>query len=431
MTSIPKHLVKEIHAGNCVAFVGAGFSAAGVPAWAELLSAIAASGFSDRTRQRVADLLAEPRTALDYEAAAQALRDEVGQDDFDLRVAARVGRPDTGEIMNRRLALLRGIPFRAILTTNFDGYLPGAIPGREAYLNVLRPQAHRWWDRRFWEGDIVGSQVVKLHGDASTKPPSEIVITRRDYRERLYRDPGYATFLRSVLATTTVLYLGFSFTDAYLNELRSEILALLDYNGGDVPVAYAVVNDVGDQEAAYLRKHEGVEVLAYDSAGGTDFSGFDDYLDGIYLSTSPKHLLGRLIARKRILWADSTASPHFGRELLNEASRMDGGVGIDIVRGPEEALDLLAVTRYDLVITRWGHQQATDAAGEPISLAEWLLSEIRRRDIRTPAIVFASHGHADENKRAVLSLGAVDYTFTWEGLFRTIEGVFRPGSVTG
>ncbi|MCJ7781264.1 MAG: hypothetical protein MUQ27_10615 [Acidimicrobiia bacterium] len=45
MTSIPKHLVKEIHAGNCVAFVGAGFSAAGVPAWAELLSAIAASSF--------------------------------------------------------------------------------------------------------------------------------------------------------------------------------------------------------------------------------------------------------------------------------------------------------------------------------------------------------------------------------------------------
>jgi CheY-like chemotaxis protein len=431
MTRIPPHLIDEIRAGNCVAFVGAGFSAAGVPAWSDLLTNIASVGVPDETRQRVAELLSEPRTALDYEAAAQALRDALDKEPFDRRVAEEVARRGDDGKMHDRLELLRGIPFRAILTTNFDGYLSGSVPGSDAYLGVLRPTAHRWWDSRFWDGSIEGSQVVKLHGDASTLPPSDMVITRHDYRHRLYGDPGYATFLKSVFATTTVLYLGVSFTDAYLNELRSEILALIDYVGGDVPVAYAVVNDVGDEEAQFLRDHEGIEVLTYDSVGRTDYSGFNNYLEQIYEATSSKHLLGELISGKRILWADPTRDADAGAALLRDASTLSGGVGVEVVDGPAEALQRLRSTPYDLVITRWGHELETADDGQPISLAEHLLSEIRQRDIRTPVIVFASAGYADANKRTALSLGAVDYTFSWESLFRTIESVFTPGSVTG
>lgn len=432
MTELPEHLVAEIVAGNCVAFVGAGFSAAGVPTWAELLSSIAAGDdVPERVQARVARLLEEPRTALDYEAAAQELRDALGRGVFDRRVAERVGRPSGGSAMENRLRLLRGIPFRAILTTNFDGYLPGVVPSRDAYLGVLRPESHRWWETRFWEDDASGPQVVKLHGDAAADPPRDVVITRRDYRQLLYQDSAYTTFLRSVLATTTVLYLGFSFTDAYLNELRSEILALLDYRGGDAPVAYAVVNDVGPAEANYLRAHEGIEVLSYDSAGGTDFSGFDDYLRSIHDSSSPKHLLGRLLAGKRLLWADPTKDAEHGTRLLDEASRLSGGVGVEIVEGPEEALDRLDDSEYDLVITRFGYGLGVDADGEPISLAEQLITEMHRRSLRAPVIVFAWPDFADENKRTVLRLGALDYTFSWEGLFRTIEQVFQPGSVTG
>jgi CheY-like chemotaxis protein len=273
--------------------------------------------------------------------------------------------------------------------------------------------------------------VVKLHGDAAADPPRDVVITRRDYRQLLYQDSAYTTFLRSVLATTTVLYLGFSFTDAYLNELRSEILALLDYRGGDVPVAYAVLNDVDPAEADYLRAHEGVEVLPYDSAGGTDFSGFDDYLRSIHHATSPKYLLGRLLAGKRLLWADSTKDAEHGTRLLDEASRLSGGVGVEIVDGPDEALDRLASAEYDLVITRFGYAEAVDSEGREFSLAEQLITEMHRRGPRAPVIVFASREHADENKRTALRLGAIDYTFSWEGLFRTIERVLQPGSVTG
>jgi hypothetical protein len=45
-------------------------------------------------------------------------------------------------------------------------------------------------------------------------------------------------------------------------------------------------------------------------------------------------------------------------------------------------------------------------------------------------IVFASAGHADENKRTALGLGAVAFIFEWSTLFREIDEVLRPGSET-
>ena len=83
----------------------------------------------------------------------------------------------------------------------------------------------------------------------------DIVLTRRDYRRHLYGDPAYTTFLRTIVATTTVLYMGFSFEDAYLNELRSEVLALLGQGNESAPVAYAIVNDVPPDTQSHFRKH--------------------------------------------------------------------------------------------------------------------------------------------------------------------------------
>ena len=270
MNHLPGHLVDEIRAGNCIAFVGAGFSADGIPTWRDLLLQIANGGDVDGdTRAHVGTLLENPKD-LDYEAAAQALRDATPPGWIDLQISSIVAHPTMSPVMERRLRFLRGIPFRAILTTNFDGYLNGDVPSRDAYLDVLRAPAQRWWDSRYWDegqGGAAGAHVVKLHGDATSKPPRDVAITRRDYRHRLHGDPGYATFLRSVLATTTVLYLGFSFGDAYFNEMRSEILALLDYSGDETehPVAYAVVNDVDQGKQEFFRAHEGIEILTFDS----------------------------------------------------------------------------------------------------------------------------------------------------------------------
>jgi hypothetical protein len=417
---IPKGLVDEINAGECVAFVGAGFSGVVVPPWGDLLLGVLESTALGRgTRDQVQDFLADPGSK-ELEAAAQILRDELGADAF---AAALEGQrvADIGPRMQRRLELLHGIPFRAVLTTNFDGLLEGPSPGREAYQEVLRPSEHRWWDARYWDPSQQSRSAVMLHGSLSE--PAEMVFTRRDYRRRLYSTPGYLTFVRSVMATTTVLYLGFSFTDAYLDELRSEILALLEHRGTDKPIAYALLNAT-DAEVSYARRHEGIHVLPYSSAN--DFQDFDNYLEAIHRDTNPQIRLGELMAGARILWVDpdEDSIAHGLTYLQQAAARAGGRAAIEPYDSSQSALDALDHQDADLVISRWGYGEGPDG----LAVGEHLLIEMRRRDLRAPVVVFASGAFATENKRAAMALGAASYEFQWQGLFREIERIFTSGS---
>jgi hypothetical protein len=57
--------------------------------------------------------------------------------------------------------------------------------------------------------------------------PNSIILSRRGYKRLQYETPGFKMFLTSAMATNTMLYIGFSFTDDYLNEFRAEVLKML------------------------------------------------------------------------------------------------------------------------------------------------------------------------------------------------------------
>jgi hypothetical protein len=57
--------------------------------------------------------------------------------------------------------------------------------------------------------------------------PNSIILSRRGYKRLQYETPGFKMFLTSAMATSTILYIGFSFTDDYLNEFRAEVLKML------------------------------------------------------------------------------------------------------------------------------------------------------------------------------------------------------------
>ena len=424
MRQIPDALINEIHDGKCVAFVGAGFSAAVIPPWGKLLSELATqSGVATEIRKHVASLV-HKGSAHAFDEAAQVLEDHLGRATFLDHLASLLTQRDERP-MSQRLARLRGIPFRSILTTNFDTLLPGSTPGPEAYRSVLRPDAFRWWETRYW-GDAKGAVTLKLHGDVAKR---EIVLTRRDYRRQLYSDPAYITFLRTMIATTTVLYMGFSFEDAYLNELRSEILALLDQGNESTPVAYAIVNDVPADTQSHFRKHEGIEILSYDTEGGKSFSGFDDYLEAIYQETNPLVRFGRLLAMRRILWIDphpsnnGEAFKHLEDAALAAAQERNPLV---TARTADEGVVAMESAEqggkpFDLVITHWGDGSARTPHGSSCSTAVGLLTAMRTGDLRCPVIVFASAVNADERKRVILRLGALAYCFRFSDLYRAIE----------
>ena len=179
--------------------------------------------------------------------AAQLLADKVGAHTFDAwlrnKLTLRGGPP---EAMQHRLSWLGGIPFSAIVTTNYDNLLRGPTPEHEDFgqtaARILRTRDPLRLAKLAF-GNEVGVPVVKLHGCVED-PRFHLVCTREGYRQLLHSSPHYSTFIRTLLATHTVLYLGFSFTDSYLNELRSEIMALYGSAGSSPPLAYAIMADV-------------------------------------------------------------------------------------------------------------------------------------------------------------------------------------------
>ena len=417
-------LVAETRAGRCVAFIGAGFTAPVCRSWPSLLREIAAEIEGEDVRAQVESLLARGDGA-SFEIAAQILEDSFAGERTDrlLELVRRHTRraevsAEARALMDRRKELLREIPFAAILTTNFDDELAGSVLDRETYAALVRDADRSLLLRRFWlrpEHGAGRSPILKLHGDL--RGEKGITLSRRGYRTRLYSEPGYLNVLRTVFMTKTLLFLGFSFNDAYLNELRSEALAYI--GKGHTTLAYAVLPDLPASVERHYAKHEGIHVFGYDSNGGSDHHYVDDFLERFHGKTSPSKVMGPRLEGRRLLWVDPNQDHNWrGAEYLSDAAR--GHCAIELSKSPADALVRLATGKYDLVISRWGHQQRGP------SDAIVLLEGMRKSDHRVPVVIFSSGDHARENREIALGLGALEYTSQWETLFEVIDRRFGP-----
>jgi SIR2-like domain len=455
--AIDPRLLEDIRAGNCVAFVGAGFSAAaGLPAWPQLVREMAAA---------VPDELGEERVTLrrllgsgnnygshrELEMAAQLLFDALGDQCFREQLRARLQARELPPVMGLRLKHLLGIPFRAIVTTNFDPLLPGVPPDAIAYRRLLRTDRFSPWreailraaldlDQSRQLADAPDRPVVQLHG--TLLHDATLVFTRAQYRRRLYANPAYLTALKALLATSTVLFLGYSMRDAYLNELRAELVEA--FHTGDLgarsddprlaelgrPLAWAVLEDVSEVACSYYERHEGLGVVPYRTGGdGSDHSEFDAILARLYSQSNPVHRLGQLLQRRRLLWLDPAPEHNaLGRRLLTEAVREAAGAAQAIeahlveVESLAHATDLLRDTPpFDLLISHWGHGRGPE--GQPNG--EALLREVARMRAEgrpmPPVLIFAGAESAGANRRRALQLGALGFTSDWTQLMTILE----------
>eukprot|EP00906_Rhabdomonas_costata_P018920 RCo027556 len=81
--------------------------------------------------------------------------------------------------------------------------------------------------------------VLQIHG--SVNMTSTIVLSREGYRRLLNSAPYYQDFLKSLVLSRTILYLGYSFTDDYLNEIRSDVISMRSGSRTKI-AAYALIN---------------------------------------------------------------------------------------------------------------------------------------------------------------------------------------------
>ncbi|HWJ06263.1 MAG TPA: SIR2 family protein [Steroidobacteraceae bacterium] len=464
-SEIDPRLLEDIRAGTCVAFVGAGFSAAaGLPAWPDLVRAVA-QGLppAERAEHRATlDRLLEREppgvhAQRELEMAAQLLFDAVGEERCRALLRDALHPERLPERMQRRLKHLLGIPFRAIVTTNFDPLLPGVPPDAMAYRRLLRGVHPGPWRESVLRAalgiavdpaspslDSPDRPVVQLHG--TLVHDASLVFTRSQYRRRLYANPAYLTALKALLATSTVLFLGYSMRDAYLNELRAELIeafqtseaALRDPVGADPalallrrPLAWAVLEDVSDVARVCYERHEGLGVLAYRTGGDGEHAGFDDILAQIYDQTNPVHRLGQLLHGRRLLWVDPAPDDDaLGRRLLAEAVReVEGSTRglhrhvVTVTTCTDAIAKLRQSPTFDLVVARWRYDAGLrdGADGEALLRA---VAGLRAGGVPVPPVtIFAGAEHGPEERGRALQLGAIGFTSDWARLMTAIEHV--------
>ena len=179
VSTIDPRLLEDIRGGNCVAFVGAGFSAAaGLPAWPELVREMAAGvpaelGDERCTLQRLLGTGRSYTSHRELEMAAQLLFDALGEARFRDELRVRLQARELPRSMALRLKHLLGIPFRAIVTTNFDPLLPGVPPDAIAYRRLLRSDRLGPWREAILKAALDLDESRRL-ADAPDRP----VVTR-------------------------------------------------------------------------------------------------------------------------------------------------------------------------------------------------------------------------------------------------------------
>lgn len=426
-------MISEIKDGNCVAFIGAGFTAPAIRTWSEVLEKLKTAPGLEMVEDQLSSLLELPggevTSLFDREAAAEIIQKQLG-DNFISEIKKALPRDNHQgeEIVTKRLENLDKIPFESMITTNFDGKVTGETLGAADFASVLRVPPGGWADRMSWDsGKPKTIKTIMLHGNVTdiSENKEPIVFSRSGYRKLLFETPNYQSLIRTVLATKTVVFLGFSFSDAYLNLIRSEVISMLNKGSTEGITAYAIMNDLSPDKIKYLRDHEGIAAISYNSTNdGKDHSGFDDILERISNATNPAEIASRLLYGHKILWYDPQPElVDVGVQILRKYAAKDDDILQESDLG--KVINRLETSNVDLFITHWGHNKA-EHHGELEPAAKMLARHVRKNEIEVPILIFSDGEFAKENRRTALRFGAFDYVYTYEDLFRRIEDVFEP-----
>lgn len=265
----PKELIAAIEDGKCVAFIGAGLSkGAGFDDWKTLLSRLAAicetGNYAEANRIASIRKLIASMDTTKFLMAAEDLRDCLGPDLF-ISQLADIFQDKTKSPTETHRELPK-IPFRAVLTTNYDKLIEYAygkhLEGRTPLTltcNDSADLADALFKDKFF--------ILKAHGDVEKR--STLVITEKDYREIFYKRPGYKIALSTVFTTKSVLFLGASLGDP---ELWLMLGYLHDCFHGSGTYHYALVPR-GDESATMFNRWRNdfqVRCIHYDASPGHD-----------------------------------------------------------------------------------------------------------------------------------------------------------------
>lgn len=115
--------------------------------------------------------------------------------------------------------LIVNIPFRTFLTTNYDNLI-------ENYYFTENRKALSIFHRLTVDGVMDQYRenkpfIFKLHG--TINEPSTLIFGNRSYENILYFDKSYQSVLEAIFLTSSVLFIGFGYSDPDLESITSKV----------------------------------------------------------------------------------------------------------------------------------------------------------------------------------------------------------------
>jgi hypothetical protein len=203
--SIPQPLLDDICSGQCLPFIGAGFS----------LNACLPNGKQMPDWNGLSDEL-----AIHLGKKGKKTPPEISQ-----LYEKRFGRVQLIEAIRKALYIgdcepgkahkaFASLPFETVYTTNFDLII------EDAYSSIKRPFRSLVGDTQLpFHGGPLTTSIIKMHGDL--KHEEQIIVTSEDYSNYLDSHPVIATHLAAMLITKTALFIGYSLSDPDFSNIRS------------------------------------------------------------------------------------------------------------------------------------------------------------------------------------------------------------------
>lgn len=278
-----RELIKLVASGEAVLIVGAGSSVrVDYVDWSELLKKLedlaikCGNGFVKDDKQRENDPLGYAENIKTHIVKKNSLPK------YYALLCRLFGTRTTSLEFHKDLVSL---PFRGILTTNYDMVLETAlnkskekfsesVPNRSLTISEDSGQVHDFFMEM--SSRKMPQRIAHLHGSIDSGSVKDIILSRKDY-EKAYGQKNskwtlHRKLLWAVLATRRVVFIGFSMNDPYLNEMLEVVSE--DLWRWDQSIHFAIMSispdnaDVSKAKAVRLREDYGIDTVFYENSDG-------------------------------------------------------------------------------------------------------------------------------------------------------------------
>jgi len=229
-----KRLQEAINKNKLVIFAGAGISVdSGIPDWDALIEELKSD-------------LGIPKNETDYLKIPQYYFNERGEKEYVEKVRS-ILKHNT-QVYNLLHEKIFELNPEHVLTTNFDNLLEQVIESNSHPYSIIK----RDQDFPYSENT---KYLVKVHGDLGE---NDFVLKENDYLNYSIKHPLIEAFLKSVFATRTVLFVGYSLNDTNLKQILHQVRNIL---GNNFQNAYIINNnDIANHTRNYF-KSQGVNII--------------------------------------------------------------------------------------------------------------------------------------------------------------------------